>query len=147
VSNKVIAKSHNLTNGTSNATTHAEINCIEEISKKLVEGRESFCKEFGLSEKIDIAGIFEQCILFVTCEPCIMCAYALSLVKIKQVYFGCENDRFGGNGSILSIHKGPSIGYESTGGILKDECIAILKRFYERGNEKLPVEKRHRKNA
>ena len=43
--------------------------------------------------------------LFVSCEPCIMCAYALSLINIKEVYFGCSNDKFGGNGSILSINK------------------------------------------
>lgn len=41
---------------------------------------------------------------FVTCEPCIMCAAALREVKIKRVVFGCRNDRFGGCGSILSVH-------------------------------------------
>lgn len=42
---------------------------------------------------------------YVTCEPCIMCAGALSLVKIRRVYFGCRNDRFGGCGSILGVHE------------------------------------------
>lgn len=41
--------------------------------------------------------------MYVTCEPCIMCAGALSLVGIRHVYYGCSNDRFGGCGSILSI--------------------------------------------
>lgn len=45
-------------------------------------------------------------IRFVTCEPCIMCAAALRDIKIKNVVFGCSNDRFGGCGSVLSIHNG-----------------------------------------
>lgn len=44
---------------------------------------------------------------YVTCEPCIMCAGALALIKIRKVYFGCKNERFGGCGSILSIHEAP----------------------------------------
>lgn len=45
-----------------------------------------------------------RCDLYVTCEPCIMCAGALSIVGIRRVVYGCKNERFGGNGSILSIH-------------------------------------------
>lgn len=46
-----------------------------------------------------------SCQLFVTVEPCIMCAGALALLGFGQVYFGCGNDRFGGCGSILSVHE------------------------------------------
>lgn len=56
-----------------------------------------------LEDKVDI-GIFSDCDLFVTCEPCIMCAAAIGKIGIKNVYFGCHNERFGGNGSILSVH-------------------------------------------
>lgn len=80
-SNKIIARSHNLTNASSNATTHAEMNCIEEISYNLTYQREIFSKTFEISESINIDNIFEDCILYVTCEPCIMCAFALSLVS------------------------------------------------------------------
>lgn len=55
------------------------------------------------SEDMNIA-ILRNCDLYVTCEPCIMCASALSKVGIHKVIFGCFNDKFGGNGSILSIH-------------------------------------------
>jgi len=51
-----------------------------------------------------LAAGFERCVLYVTCEPCIMCAGALSLLGFQKVVFGCGNDKFGGNGSILSIH-------------------------------------------
>jgi tRNA(Arg) A34 adenosine deaminase TadA len=43
--------------------------------------------------------------LYVTCEPCIMCAAALSLMSIRRVVFGCANDRFGGCGSVLAVHE------------------------------------------
>ena len=42
--------------------------------------------------------------LYVTVEPCIMCASALRQMGIKEVYFGCENDRFGGCGSVLGVN-------------------------------------------
>lgn len=48
---------------------------------------------------------FDRCDLYVTCEPCIMCAGALSLLGFRKVFYGCGNDKFGGNGSILSIHE------------------------------------------
>ena len=43
--------------------------------------------------------------LYVTCEPCIMCAAALSLLRLRRVVFGCANDRFGGCGSVLAVHE------------------------------------------
>lgn len=48
--------------------------------------------------------IFHQTDLYVTVEPCIMCASALRQYGIRTVYYGCSNDRFGGTGSVLSIH-------------------------------------------
>lgn len=52
----------------------------------------------------DDSNIFSQCDLFVTVEPCIMCASALHLLRFRKVYFGCRNERFGGCGTILNIH-------------------------------------------
>jgi tRNA(Arg) A34 adenosine deaminase TadA len=48
---------------------------------------------------------FKHCCLYVTCEPCIMCAAALSMIQIGRVVFGCYNDKFGGCGSILPLHQ------------------------------------------
>lgn len=42
--------------------------------------------------------------LYVTVEPCVMCASALKQYRIRNVYFGCANDRFGGTGGVLSLH-------------------------------------------
>lgn len=51
------------------------------------------------------SNVLAESTLYVTCEPCIMCAGALARVFIKRVYFGCHNDRFGGCGSVLSLHE------------------------------------------
>ena len=74
-----------------------------------------------------------------------MCAYALNLVHISGVYFGCYNEKFGGNGSIISIHKDPSFPYKSEGGFLEDKAIDYLRKFYAVGNAHAPENKRQRK--
>lgn len=93
------------------------------------------------------AADFSSCTLYVTCEPCIMCAGALSLLNFQNVIYGCANDKFGGNGSILSIHETScgncgtgTIGtsYPSVGGLLKEEAIKLLQDFYISGNPKAP---------
>lgn len=50
------------------------------------------------------ASIFRETDLYVTVEPCIMCAACLRQYGIRAVYFGCSNDRFGGTGGVLNIH-------------------------------------------
>jgi tRNA-specific adenosine deaminase 2 len=91
-----------------------------------------------------------KCRLYVTCEPCIMCAAALSQVGIGKVYFGCRNDKFGGCGSILSLHedKPPNHkGYPIVAGILEAEAVQLLRSFYERENMHAPDDKRKRKET
>ncbi len=65
-----------------------------------------------------------------TVEPCIMCAYALNIAGIRHVVFGCENDKFGGNGSILSLHRfnreGKGCKYTIEKGIMKEQAIKML---------------------
>lgn len=72
------------------ATKHAEVVAIEEIAAK-----------YGA----DADRVLANTTLYVTCEPCIMCAGALAHVRIERVYFGCHNDRFGGCSSVLSLHE------------------------------------------
>ncbi len=85
-SKRIFAASHNLTNKTKNATKHAEINCFDYIES--LSSNEKLKNEFLRKHKIifeqnkDIRLIFSESALFVSCEPCIMCAYALALMSI-----------------------------------------------------------------
>lgn len=122
---EVVARGSNQTNATRNGTSHAELVCIQDLATRC-------------------AGDLSSCELFVTCEPCIMCAAALRMLRIKAVYFGCHNDRFGGNGSVLSLHGGPD-SYPVHPGILKAEAIELFQDFYTMENRRAPEAKRKRK--
>eukprot|EP00921_Rhytidocystis_pertsovi_P014013 GHVQ01022824.1.p1 GENE.GHVQ01022824.1~~GHVQ01022824.1.p1 ORF type:complete len:234 (-),score=38.98 GHVQ01022824.1:979-1680(-) len=146
---KIIAKASNQTNKMLNATRHCELVAIDKVM--LAYGN------------LDILRVSD---LFVTCEPCIMCTVALQLVNIRRVFYGCRNDRFGGCGSIMSLHlpssrwsavkeekdikdsskqRQPCLqGLECTGGIMKDEAVLLLQSFYSRGNPNAPDDKRQR---
>ncbi|EGO22415.1 hypothetical protein SERLADRAFT_362684 [Serpula lacrymans var. lacrymans S7.9] len=120
--NRIIAKSRNRTNELRNATRHAELEAIDRIlsDKDLTP----IIVDYPLSDTI----------LYVTVEPCMMCASALRQMGIQEVFFGCENDKFGGCGTVLGVNdklehpKHPS--YKATGGYCRDEAIMILRRFY-----------------
>ncbi|EOY32037.1 Cytidine/deoxycytidylate deaminase family protein isoform 1 [Theobroma cacao] len=135
---KVIASGRNRTNETRNATRHAEMEAIDILLEKW--------QRDGLS-KSDVAETFSKCILYVTCEPCIMCAAALSILGIKEVYYGCANEKFGGCGSILSLHSSALShlsevpqrkGFKCTGGLLASEAVSLFRSFYEQGNPNAP---------
>ena len=144
---KILYGSHNLTNKIKNANAHCEINCIKYFESHLPFKIENKLENNKIEyiEYKDIKDLLSNCTLFVSCEPCIMCAYALNLVHISGVYFGCYNEKFGGNGSIISIHKDPSFPYKSEGGFLKDKAINYLRGFYAVGNAHAPENKRQRK--
>jgi tRNA-specific adenosine deaminase 2 len=119
---KVVARGMNDTNRSLNGTRHAEFLAIAQ-----------FLAEFSASK-------LKETDLYVTVEPCIMCASALRQYGIRTVYYGCGNDRFGGNGSVLSIHSDTSLdpGYPSFGGVYRKEAIMLLRRFYIQENENAP---------
>jgi tRNA-specific adenosine deaminase 2 len=81
---------------------------------------------FQQSGRTDLKG----CDLYVTCEPCILCAAAVGRMSIRRVYFGCANQRFGGNGSILSVHKDKTFDdiepYHVCSGILENKAIELF---------------------
>mmetsp|Transcript_6832 Transcript_6832/g.10265 ORF Transcript_6832/g.10265 Transcript_6832/m.10265 type:complete len:177 (-) Transcript_6832:217-747(-) len=126
---EVIGVGCNQTNRSRNGTRHAELVAIDRI----------------LLEKGHSTEVFSECDLYVTCEPCIMCAAALGRVGVRKVIFGCHNTRFGGNGSILSLHHESPSPYEIESGILQDEAIQIFQKFYSGENERAPLSKRKRK--
>ena len=141
---QILYGSHNLTNKTKNANSHCEINCIKYFTSKLPY-KISDEKNKVQYDYNKLEDLMQNCTLFVSCEPCIMCAYALNLIHISKVYFGCYNDKFGGNGSIISVHKDPLWQYEIEGGYLEEKAINLLRNFYSIGNAHAPENKRQRK--
>ena len=124
--NKVIARGCNSVNATKNATRHAEINCIDQV---LLQNQTSQ---------------WEKIVVYVNVEPCIMCASALVDLKVAAVFFGCNNDRFGGAGSVLNVPDllSPQNCTLFKGGFLQSEAVDLLKKFYKGENPNAPVEKR-----
>lgn len=112
---KVIAKAHNLKETKFDTTKHAEILAIQKASKKLKSWR------------------LIDCDMYVTLEPCSMCAGALINSRIRKVYIGTNDEKTGAVGSVFNLlddytfnHK---VEYEK--GILKTECEQILKDFFK----------------
>jgi tRNA-specific adenosine deaminase 2 len=127
----IVAGASNQTNKTNNGTRHCELIAIERL--------------LAMSDETIQWADYS---LYVTVEPCVMCAAALRVIGLTEVYYGCPNDRFGGCESVLSVHDvssdlAPPLRLRP--GILKNEAIALLQKFYERGNLKLPEAKRHRR--
>lgn len=75
------------------------------------------------------------------------------MVGIKRVFFGCKNDRFGGCGSLLHLHRLDALpsskhhGFKMIGGILESEAVTLLRGFYDRENFHAPDDLRHKKKS
>ncbi|KAG8956598.1 tRNA(adenine34) deaminase [Tulasnella sp. 424] len=119
---RIIAKARNRTNELRNATRHAELEAIDAILSDPALTPTPI-PQYPLSTTT----------LYVTVEPCIMCASALRQLGIKEVYAGCGNDRFGGCGSVLNVNQLPHPvhpSYKAVYGYRRDEAIIILRKFY-----------------
>lgn len=112
---QVIAKAHNLRENKKNSLYHAEILAIDKACKKL--------KNFRL----------EDCELYVTVEPCIMCAGAIIQSRIKKIYFGAKDEKYGAvcsQGEVFSMPSNHKVEYE--GEVLEKECSQMIKDFFKR---------------
>lgn len=112
---KIIARAHNKKETKKNATSHAEILAIQKACKKLESWR--------LTDRE----------MYVTLEPCSMCAGALINARIKKVYIGTEDAKTGACGSVLNLLEDYKFNHkiEIEKYILKDECEKILKDFFK----------------
>ncbi|XP_045527838.1 tRNA-specific adenosine deaminase 2 [Pieris brassicae] len=128
-----VAKSRNKVNETRNPTRHAEINCIDEVL--------NYCHRHNF----DQMNFFKDIVVYVTVEPCIMCAAALKKLYVKEVVFGCPNDRFGGS-TVLDVNNIYAEGFQLTGNILPIEAMELLKQFYKGTNPHAPDSKVKKKS-
>ena len=112
---KIIGRGYNRRNTDKNTLAHAEITAINRASKKMGDWR------------------LEDCTLYVTLEPCQMCAGAIVQSRITNVVMGCMNPKAGCGGSILNILEMPEFNHQVnvTRGVMEEECSQILQDFFK----------------
>ncbi|MFP4456458.1 MAG: tRNA adenosine(34) deaminase TadA [Clostridia bacterium] len=113
---KIILRTHNLVEINSDPTAHAEILALKESGKSL-----------GANKLTEIQ-------LYVTLEPCAMCAGAILQARIQRLIFGAYDDKLGAVGSLYDVIRNPAYNtdIEVIGGILQNECSALLKSFFSK---------------
>ena len=123
LNNKIIARAHNVRESKQNPVGHAEIMAIQKASKKLNSWR------------------LDNCELYVTVEPCIMCSGAIIQSRIKRVYFGAKDFKGGAFGSSIDVLEAKDINHhpEIYPGIMEEECSLLIKNYFKSKRE-------HKKN-
>lgn len=113
--NEVIAKAHNLRESSKNAISHAEILAIEKACKSLKGWR------------------LTGCTLYVTIEPCSMCAGAILQSRIDKVVIGAMDPKAGACGSLLNLLNNSKFNHQSEviTGVLEEECSQLMKDFFK----------------
>lgn len=112
---EIIARAHNIKEEKKDTTKHAEIIAIGKASKKLQNWR------------------LNDCEMYVTLEPCPMCAGAIIQSRIKKIYIGAMDEKTGACGSVLNLLEDYTFNHkvEVETGILKEECEKNLKQFFK----------------
>ena len=128
---RIIGRGYNRRNTDKSTLAHAEITAVKRASKYIGDWR------------------LEDCTLYVTLEPCQMCAVAIIQARIPQVVMGCMNPKAGCGGSILNILEMPQFNHQAavTRGVLEEECSALLKLFFTQLRERNRAEKLQKKEA
>lgn len=122
---KIIARGYNRRNTDKNTLSHAELNAIRKASKKTGDWR------------------LEDCTMYITLEPCQMCAGAIVQARIGRVVIGAMNPKAGCAGSVLNLLEYPQFNHqvEVERGILERECSEMLTEFFQQLRENKKKEK------
>ena len=117
---QVIARAHNRPVHLHDPSAHAEILALRRAAKKLGNYR------------------MEGCDLYVTIEPCAMCAGAIVQARLKRLVFGARDSKAGAAGSALAVLNHPKLNHqvEIASGILEEECAALLRGFFRQLRKK-----------
>ena len=120
---RIIARGYNRRNTEGNTLAHAELTAIKKASKKTGDWR------------------LEDCTLYVTLEPCQMCAGAIVQARIPEVMIGCMNPKAGCAGSIYNLLQEPAFNHQVSlfKGVLEEECSQMLKDFFRSLRTRLKI--------
>jgi tRNA(adenine34) deaminase len=113
---EIIGRGHNLRETTLDPTAHAEMIAIREASRHLQAWR------------------LLDCTLYVTLEPCPMCAGALIQGRVRKVVYGTTDPKAGCAGTLMNLLQEPRFNHETelVGGVLQEECAALLTGFFRK---------------
>jgi tRNA(adenine34) deaminase len=116
IEDRIIASAHNMRETWRDPTAHAESIVLREASAKLGRWR------------------LPDATVFVTMEPCLMCAGALVLARVGRVVYGCRDPRAGALGSVYDVVRDGRLNhvYRITPGVLEPECRAVVQEFFEK---------------
>ncbi len=118
---RIIARAANQVELLKDATAHAEMLAITQAEAAVGDWR------------------LNDCDLYVTKEPCPMCAGALVHVRMRRVIFGCEDPRGGAAGGLMNLLQNPALNHrcDLTGGVMREQCASLLQDFFrtKRGRE------------
>ncbi|MBR0378584.1 MAG: tRNA adenosine(34) deaminase TadA [Lachnospiraceae bacterium] len=111
---EIIARGYNRRNTDKSTLSHAELNAIRKAAKKLGDWR------------------IEECTMYVTLEPCPMCAGAIVQARIPRCVIGCMNPKAGCAGSVMNLLQTDGFNHQTdiTTGVLEEECSGMLKQFF-----------------
>lgn len=115
--NKIIAEAHNEKEKTGNPLAHAEILAIERATKELNSWR------------------LDGCAMYVTLEPCPMCAGAIVMARLDELYFGAYDEKAGGVETLYHITEDSRLNHvvkKVRGGIMEKQCVDILQQFFQK---------------
>lgn len=126
---KIIARGYNRRKTDKNTLSHAELTAIRKAGKKTGDWR------------------LEQCTMYVTLEPCQMCAGAIVQARIDEVVMGSMNPKAGCGGSILNLLEMPEFNHQVkvTRGVMEEECSLLLTQFFKELRVRNKLEKEQRK--
>lgn len=122
-SGRIIARAYNQVELLKDATAHAEMLAITQAEAEIGDWR------------------LNECDLYVTKEPCPMCAGALLHVRMRRVIFGCPDERGGAAGGLMNLLQMPTLNHrcDITSGVLSEECAALLKSFFSARRKPVPA--------
>lgn len=126
---EIIGRGHNLRETTKDATTHAELIAIREANRHLGNWR------------------LEECDLYVTLEPCVMCSGAIVLSRLRTIYYGPKDPKGGAAGSLMNLLEDSRLNHQAQviPGVLEAECQSLLKDFFKELRARKKKEKAARK--
>jgi len=111
---RIIARASNQVELLKDATAHAEMLAITQAEAAIGDWR------------------LNECDLYVTKEPCPMCAGALVHVRMRRVIFGCEDPRGGAAGGVMNLLQNPALNHrcDITSGVMREQCASLLQNFF-----------------